>query len=90
MTRRPSTPPTCTPARPSGTADQATVRTLLAVPIRHLLALGPIDGHLGLRITNAYLAAFLDHTLQGRDEPEPLLTGKSATYPQVRAQRTPG
>ncbi|MGH3377212.1 MAG: hypothetical protein ACRDP6_20980, partial [Actinoallomurus sp.] len=59
----------------------------LAAPIRHLLALGPIDGHLGLRITNAYLAAFLDHTLQGRNEP--LLTGKSAPYPQVRAQRTP-
>lgn len=59
----------------------------LAAPIRHLLALGPIDGHLGLRITNAYLAAFLDHTLQGRDEP--LLTGKITPYPQVRAQRTP-
>jgi hypothetical protein len=59
----------------------------LAAPVRHLLALGTIDGDRGLTITNAYLAAFLDHTVQARSEP--LLTGKSTPYPQVQAQHTP-
>jgi pimeloyl-ACP methyl ester carboxylesterase len=59
----------------------------LAAPIRHLLASGAINGNLGLTITNAYLAAFLDHTVQTRYEP--LLTGKIAPYPQVQTQHTP-
>ncbi|MGH3320979.1 MAG: hypothetical protein ACRDN9_12485 [Streptosporangiaceae bacterium] len=36
----------------------------LAAPLRHLIPLGGIDGDLGLTITNAYLAAFLDHTVK--------------------------
>jgi dienelactone hydrolase len=59
----------------------------LAAPVRHLLALGPINGDLGLTITNAYLTAFLDHTV--KSQPEPLLTGQSTPYPQVRAQHVP-
>jgi hypothetical protein len=58
----------------------------LAAPLRHLLALGAIDGDRALTITNAYLVAFLDHAVRAR--PEPLLTG-SPPYPQVRAQRAP-
>lgn len=57
----------------------------LAAPLRHFLALGPIDGGLGLRITNAYLAAFLDHAVRSR--PEPLLTGESAPYRQAHPVR---
>jgi hypothetical protein len=56
----------------------------VAAPLRPLLALGGIDGDAGLRITDAYLAAFLDHAVRGR--PEPLLSGRAAPYPQVRAQ----
>jgi dienelactone hydrolase len=59
----------------------------LAAPIRPLVPLGTIDGGLGLTITNAYLAAFLDHTVRGTDEP--LLTGAASPYPQVRAQHVP-
>lgn len=59
----------------------------LAAPVRHLLALGPIDGDLGLTITNAYLTAFLDHSV--KSQPQPLLTGRSSPYPQVRAQHVP-
>ncbi|MER6952149.1 hypothetical protein ABT294_49885 [Nonomuraea sp. NPDC000554] len=55
----------------------------LAAPIRSLVPLGGIDGGLGLAITNAYLTAFLDHTVRGADEP--LLTGATSPYPQVRA-----
>ncbi|MCO6006900.1 hypothetical protein NE236_18085 [Actinoallomurus purpureus] len=58
----------------------------LAAPIRYLLALGTIDGDLGLQITNAYLSAFVDHTL--RNSPEPLLTGQTSPYPQVQIQPT--
>jgi hypothetical protein len=59
----------------------------LAAPVRHLVALGPINGDLGLTITNAYLTAFLDHTV--KSQPQPLLTGQSTPYPQVRAQHVP-
>ncbi|AEW98408.1 alpha/beta hydrolase family protein [Streptantibioticus cattleyicolor] len=59
----------------------------LAAPVRGLLALGPIDGSLALTITNAYLTAFLDHTL--RATPQPLLTGALHPFPQVRAERVP-
>jgi dienelactone hydrolase len=59
----------------------------LAAPVRHLVPLGTIDGDLGLTITNSYLTAFLDHTV--KSEPQPLLTGRSTPYPQVRAERTP-
>jgi hypothetical protein len=59
----------------------------LAAPLRHLLALGTIDGDRGLTITNAYVAAFLDHAVRGT--PQRLLTGRSTPYPQVRAQHTP-
>lgn len=58
----------------------------LAAPLRNLLALGTIDGDLGLQITNAYLSAFVDHTLRG--SPEPLLSGEATPYPQVQAQQT--
>ena len=60
----------------------------LAAPLRHLLALGPIDGGLGLRITGVYLAAFLDHAVRSR--PELLLTDRANPYPEVRALRLPG
>ncbi|WP_285584846.1 alpha/beta hydrolase family protein [Actinoallomurus iriomotensis] len=58
----------------------------LAAPIHHLLALGTIDGDLGLQITNAYLSAFVDHTLHASREP--LLTGQTSPYPQIQAQQT--
>ncbi|MGI5233020.1 alpha/beta hydrolase family protein [Actinoallomurus sp. CA-142502] len=58
----------------------------LAAPIRPLLALGTIDGDLGLQITNTYLSAFVDHALRG--SPEPLLTGQTTPYPQIRIQPT--
>jgi dienelactone hydrolase len=58
----------------------------LAAPIGHLLALGTIDGDLGLQITNACLSAFVDHTLRG--SPEPLLAGQTPPYPQIQAQQT--
>ncbi|MEU0572149.1 hypothetical protein ABZ297_43040 [Nonomuraea sp. NPDC005983] len=54
----------------------------LAAPIRSLVPLGSVNGGLGLAITNAYLTAFLDHTVRGADEP--LLTGVTSPYPQVR------
>lgn len=62
----------------------------LAAPLRHLVPLGPINGDLGLTITNAYLAAFLDHTV--KSQPQPLLTsrpGQPTPYPQVRVQCAP-
>lgn len=58
----------------------------LAAPVRHQVPLGPIDGDLGLTITNAYLTAFLDRTV--KSQPQPLLDGRTP-YPQVRARRTP-
>jgi predicted dienelactone hydrolase len=48
----------------------------LATPLHHLLGLGDIDGPRGLAITNAYLAAFVDHVVRGTDEP--LLSASSA------------
>jgi predicted dienelactone hydrolase len=54
----------------------------LATPLRALLPLGTIDGDTGLDITNAYLTAFLDHTVHGT--PEPLLTRNPSPYHQVR------
>lgn len=57
----------------------------LAAPIRSLVGLGSIDGDDALTITDAYLAAFVDHVALGL--PEPLLTG-SSPYPQVEVQRT--
>ncbi|MGH7882035.1 MAG: alpha/beta hydrolase family protein [Candidatus Dormibacteraceae bacterium] len=59
----------------------------LAAPMRSLLPLGHIDGARGLVIQNAYLVAFLDHTV--RATPQPLLTGQSRAYPEVRVQRMP-
>lgn len=41
----------------------------LAAPLRSVVPLGPIDGAHGLRITNAYLTAFLDHAVRGRSSP---------------------
>jgi predicted dienelactone hydrolase len=58
----------------------------LAEPLRRRLALGPIDRNRGLTITNAYLAAFLDHAVRG--QPEPVLAGPARQYPEVRVQRT--
>lgn len=57
----------------------------LAAPIHALVGLGPIDGDHALTITDAYLAAFVDHVARGL--PEPLLGG-SSPYPQVEVQRT--
>ena len=57
----------------------------LAAPIRALVGLGSIDGDHALTITDAYLAAFVDHVARG--VPEPLLAG-SSPYPQVEVQRT--
>lgn len=57
----------------------------LAAPVRALVGLGPIDGDHALAITDAYLAAFVDHVARGM--PEPLLAG-SSPYPQVEVQRT--
>lgn len=59
----------------------------LATPLRHLLALGTINGDLGLTITNAYLTAFLNHTI--KDQPQAVLAGHSTPYPQVRPQPIP-
>ncbi|WP_214409000.1 alpha/beta hydrolase [Sphaerisporangium fuscum] len=59
----------------------------VAGPLRALLTLGTIDGHLGLGITNAYVGAFLDHTVKGADES--LLTAKSSPYRGVRAECLP-
>lgn len=59
----------------------------LAAPLRHVVPLGDIDGDRGLLVANAYLTAFLDHVV--RHEREPLLTGPSDRYPEVRTQRSP-
>lgn len=59
----------------------------LAAPLRSQLALGAIDGDDALAITDAYLAAFVEHVARGRVEP--LLAGRSSPYPQVEVQRTP-
>ena len=49
----------------------------LATPLHRLLGLGAIDGRRGLAITNAYLAAFVDHVVRGAAEP--LLSASSVT-----------
>jgi soluble lytic murein transglycosylase-like protein len=46
---------------------------------------GSIDPLRGLRIANAYLAAFFDRYLKGSDNG--LLSGPSAGYPEVRFVR---
>jgi hypothetical protein len=56
----------------------------LAASLHGLLALGPIPRNRGLTITNAYLAAFLDHAV--REQPEPLLTGAATLFPEVHPQ----
>ncbi|WP_051941013.1 alpha/beta hydrolase [Phaeacidiphilus oryzae] len=58
----------------------------LAAPIRSAVGLGSIDGDEALTITDAYLAAFLDHVARGL--PEPLLAGRSSPYPQVEVERS--
>ncbi|MGW5658372.1 alpha/beta hydrolase [Streptomyces humi] len=58
----------------------------LAAPIRSVVGLGSIDSDDALTITNAYVAAFVDHVAYGL--PEPLLAGRSSPYPQVEVQRT--
>ncbi|MFE9574389.1 alpha/beta hydrolase [Streptomyces sp. NPDC006692] len=58
----------------------------LAAPIRSVVGLGSIDSDEALTITNAYLAAFVDHVARGL--PEPLLAGRPSPYPQVEVQRT--
>ncbi|MGK4578784.1 alpha/beta hydrolase [Kitasatospora sp. HPMI-4] len=58
----------------------------LAAPIRLAVGLGPIDGDDALTITDAYLAAFVDHVARGL--PEPLLADRSSPYPQVDVERT--
>jgi predicted dienelactone hydrolase len=49
--------------------------------LRLIGGLGAIDGRRLLAISTAYTAAFFDHYLKG--QPEPLLAGPSATYPEV-------
>jgi len=58
----------------------------LAEPLRRLLALGSVPRGRGLTITNAYLAAFLDHAVRHADEP--LLTAATGAFPEVRLQST--
>lgn len=58
----------------------------LAAPLRKLLGLGSVPRGRGLIITNAYLAAFLDHAVRGVDEP--LLSETSNAFPEVRRQAT--
>ncbi|GAA2652319.1 hypothetical protein GCM10010412_019270 [Nonomuraea recticatena] len=60
----------------SSFVDYAVLRPQLGLPAPEL------DGARALRITRAYLAAFLDTHLRGRDEP--LLDGPSKAYPEVR------
>ena len=43
---------------------------------------GSIDARRGLQISNAYLLAFFDRYLKGRDNG--LLSGPSASYPEVQ------
>lgn len=50
--------------------------------------LGPIDGRRMERIMNAYIRAFFDQHLSGRDSP--LLKGASSDYPEVTLQTRAG
>ncbi|MFB7866107.1 alpha/beta hydrolase family protein [Streptomyces sp. NPDC056069] len=53
---------------------------------RHFgLPAGPIPADRALAVTRAYLTAFFDEHLKG--VPQPLLTGPSATHPEVRFQQ---
>ncbi|MGH3430054.1 MAG: hypothetical protein ACRD3Q_12990 [Terriglobales bacterium] len=60
----------------------------LAKPLRSFLALGKIDGRLGLKVQNAYLGAFLDQSVKGH--PQQLLARHSNRFPQVQVLRAPG
>ncbi|MBE1563345.1 alpha/beta hydrolase family protein [Nonomuraea africana] len=67
---------TVTGADHSSFVDYAVLRPQLGLPAPELV------GARALKITRAYLAAFLDTHLRGRDEP--LLDGPSTAYPEVR------
>ncbi|WP_334028892.1 hypothetical protein [Nocardia terpenica] len=60
----------------------------LAAPLRKLLALGTNGRGVTLTVVSAYLDAFLDQITRGT--PQPLLTGESRPYREVRIQHTPG
>jgi dienelactone hydrolase len=54
----------------------------LALPVRFLLALGPIGGRREILIVNSYLTAFLDHAARGG--PASLLDQDPAPFAEVR------
>jgi dienelactone hydrolase len=58
----------------------------LALPVRSLLALGPIDGGRALMIVNSYLVAFLDHA--ARSGPTSLLDADPPPFSEVRVLRS--
>jgi dienelactone hydrolase len=65
----------------SGTAHANFSDAPLRSPLRRLTGGGPINARRAAQLINAYVLAFLDEALNGRDNP--LLSGNSAQFPEA-------